>query len=251
MREETKKEAIMLFKKLCVVKKCVRCRDPLDVLDFESAFCPECREGYLSAKMDICSDCSLMASECRCVPRLLAKDKIIALRRLFFYSKDRAREPQTRLIYFLKANKSRRVADFVAKELYALIEEELKAKEICEKPLIVAIPRSHKSRVRYGFDQSAVVALSLSRLYGFEYCNAFKRRRGMPQKRLTAGERRKNIKRLVRVRDKNSGVIEGRTVILLDDVVTTGASMSACAQLLYERGAKNILCIAISSDLKS
>ena len=45
--------------------------------------------------------------------------------------------------------------------------------------------------------------------------------------------------------------IRGRIVVLIDDVVTTGASMSACAQLLYECGAKNILCIAIASDIKS
>lgn len=249
MRVESKVEAKMLFKKLVTVKKCVGCNEPLDVTELSEAFCPKCREGYLSAKMAICPDCALAACECKCIPKLLAKDKTIALRRLFFYSKDRRGEPQNKLIYFLKAKRVRRVLAAVAKELYPLISAELGVME--EKPLIVAIPRSHSSLIFYGFDQSAAIAKAMADLYGFEYCDAFKRRSGKPQKRLTAGERRKNIKQLVRVNDKNSGVIEGRTVILLDDVVTTGASMSACVQLLYERGAKNILCIALASDLKS
>ena len=253
MKEENKAEAKMLFKKLFLVRKCIKCREPLDVTDFDSAFCPKCREEYLSAKMAICPDCSLEASECKCRPRLLEKDDILALRRLFFYSKERASEPQNKLIYFIKANRSRRVSGFVAREIYPLIRSELSKAEDCvdRVPLVVTIPRSHSSLMRYGFDQSELIARELSKIYGFEHCDALKRRSGSSQKRLTAGERRKNIKALVSVNTKKADVIRGRTVILLDDVVTTGASMSACAGLLYDKGAKNILCIAIASDIKS
>ena len=45
--------------------------------------------------------------------------------------------------------------------------------------------------------------------------------------------------------------IKGKTVILIDDVVTTGASMSACTHILRECGAKNIICIAVASNIKT
>lgn len=253
MSIEGRNEAKMLFRKLFVVRKCIKCRRPMDVKDFENAFCPECREKYLRAKMAICPECALEANNCRCLPKLLAKDKIIALRRVFFYSKEHSSEPQNKLIYFLKANKSRRVGRFTAGELYLLLRNELSALDDIgdKKPIIVSIPRSRDSLIRYGFDQSALVSRELSSISGFEYCELFRRRRGKAQKSLTAGERRKNIKSSLYINEREAMKIRGRIVVLIDDVVTTGASMSACAQLLYEYGAKNILCIAIASDIKS
>ena len=241
-----------LLKRIFVVHKCVGCGKILEYKNYNDAFCPSCRELYLTARMGICPECSLEAEKCRCMPPFLKKDKIKALRRLFFYSKNKSAEPQNRLIYYLKRNKSKRVNSFVAGELLPLINAELSRLEISEIPLLVGVPRSRSSFLEYGFDQAELLCRAICDRCALEYCEVLKRRRrGKEQKKLTAGERRKNIKNLIYVDKTLSDKIKGRTVILIDDVVTTGASMSACVHLLKECGAKNIVCIAIASDIKT
>lgn len=241
-----------LLKRIFLVHKCVGCRRILDRNNFNEAFCPSCREIYLASKMSICPECASEAEKCLCMPTFLKKDAVLSLRKLFFYSKERAGEPQNRLIYYLKKNKSRRVSRAIARELSAQISDELARLEIEEKPLLVGVPRSRSALFEYGFDQAELLCRAISEVSGFEYYNLLKRRRGSKvQKNLTAGERRKNIKDSVYLDNKISSCIKGRTVILFDDVVTTGASMSACVQILKNAGAKNILCIAITSDIKT
>lgn len=241
-----------LFKRIFAVHKCVGCRKILEYKNFNDAFCPSCREHYLAARMEICPECAIEAEKCRCMPPLLKKNKSCSLRKIFFYSKNKSSEPQNRLIYYLKRNKSKRACFFVAGELLPLINAELGKLNVEDIPLLVGVPRSRSALFEYGFDQADMLCRALAERCGLEYFMALKRRRGgKPQKSLTVGERRKNIKDLIYVDKAILDGIRGRTVILLDDVVTTGASMSACADILKDCGAKNIICIAIASDIKT
>lgn len=241
-----------LLRRIFLVHKCVGCRKILDEKNFNDAFCPSCREVYLSARMEICPECSLEAEKCRCMPSLLKKDKSVSLRRLFFYSKNKGNEAQNRLIYYLKRNKSKRVSYAISGELLPLINSEIAKLKIDEIPMLVGVPRSRSAFFEYGFDQADMLCRAMAKRCGLEYCATLKRRRGgKAQKSLTAGERRKNIKNLIYVDKDVADKIKNKTVILLDDVVTTGASMSACVHVLRECGAKNVVCIAIASDIKT
>ena len=240
-----------LLKRIFLVRKCVGCRKILEYKNFNEAFCPDCRELYLGARMDICPECASEAERCRCMPPLLKKENAASLIKLFFYSKKKDSEPQNRLIYYLKRNKSRRVNAFVANELVLIIRNELSKLQIDEPPLIVGVPRARGAVNEHGFDQSEMLSKAVAERLFLEYYPYLKRRRGgKPQKSLTAGERRKNIKDLVYVLPSDVERIKGKTVVLIDDVVTTGATMSACAHVLRACGAKNLLCVAIASDIK-
>ncbi len=241
-----------LLKRIFLVHKCVGCKKILDYNNFDEAFCPSCKELYLSAKMEICSECSREAEKCRCMPPFLENDKAVSLRRLFFYSKNKSREPQNRLIYYFKRNKNKRVSRAIASELVPLIKSEVARLKVEELPIIVSAPRSQSAVFEYGFDQADMICNAISEISVFEYCKVLKRRRGgKKQKALTAGERRKNIKDLIYAEEDERQRINGKTVILIDDIVTTGATMSACTQILKKCGAKNVVCIAIASDIKT
>ena len=240
-----------LFERFFIIHKCGGCREILDHEDFSEALCPECRLKWRVAKTESCPVCAQSAVECTCMPKTLAKTGALCLRKLNFYHAYRDKEPQNRLIYFLKKNPNKRMADFVARELSVQIREELSALGAdSEDAVVVNIPRGHRSRRIYGFDQSAFICKRLAELSGIEYTAAILRRRGgKEQKQLDRSKRMENTESRFTVGMPDG--IKEKYVILFDDVVTTGASMSACASALRKAGAKGIICLCMAQVPKN
>ena len=240
------------FKRIIAVRKCVCCRSILSLDNFDEAFCSSCNLTWQTAKTENCPECYGAASECSCMPTQLSRAGALTLRKLFFYSAKKENEAQNKLVYYLKHHKSRRAADFAARELSRLIQKELDTLGVDAKDvLLVNMPRGRSSVQSYGFDQSQEVCISLERRLGAKYCDAIKRKYGgKEQKKLNAAQRKKNISRLMSLRKGADELVKGRFVLLFDDVVTTGASMAACVSLLRRAGAKGILCFCLASEPK-
>jgi len=104
--------------------------------------------------------------------------------------------------------------------------------------LLVPVPL-HRARLwRRGFNQSAIVAKALSRRTGLPLCvDALQRTRSTPPlKGLNMRQRRRTVAGAFRA---NPGVeLRGRTVVLIDDVLTTGSTANACARVLKRAGAE-------------
>ena len=101
-------------------------------------------------------------------------------------------------------------------------------------------------RVR-GFDQAKLLAIRTGEHLGVPYAECLERSKSTPsQTGLSAQERRRNMQGVFRIRAK--GVpekIEGGTCILVDDVVTTGSTGSACARELKKAGAAAVHLLTI------
>ena len=65
----------------------------------------------------------------------------------------------------------------------------------------------------------------------------------------TARQRRLNVVQGYTITDRHR--IRDRNIILLDDVVTSGATMDVCANVLMENGAKQVLCVALARTVKN
>jgi ComF family protein len=91
-----------------------------------------------------------------------------------------------------------------------------------------------------GFNQSALVARELSRRLKLRTESlALKRVKRTPAlKGMSALQRRKTVSGAFRVRDKLA--VAGKTVILIDDVLTTGSTGEACARTLQRAGAARV-----------
>ena len=74
----------------------------------------------------------------------------------------------------------------------------------------------------------------------------FKSKAKMAQKTLVAGERLSNAAFV----SHRGASVEGKTVLIIDDVITTGASVGACAELAYSMGAKRVIVAAIGIAYK-
>ena len=96
--------------------------------------------------------------------------------------------------------------------------------------------------LRRRFNQSALLALALGRKSGVPVApDLLRRARPTPsQAGLDAGERRRNVRNAFAVAPPHRGRVAGRRVLLVDDVYTTGATVSACAAELRRAGAARV-----------
>ena len=155
------------IKRLFVVHKCVSCREILDYKSFDNALCPECRMEFDVAKTQSCPGCYKAACECSCQPPMLSKKGSLTLRKLFFYSADKDKEAQNKLVYFLKHYPSKRGFEFCADQLYKLIDQDLYLMGLDPRNdvFILNVPRSQRSVKQYGFDQSKEICKAISKKY--------------------------------------------------------------------------------------
>jgi ComF family protein len=106
--------------------------------------------------------------------------------------------------------------------------------------VVVAVPSPFLRRVLRGFDPAAVLAARLAAFTGLRFDRrALRRARPFapPVKRLRAADRDRVLARGFRA---SAGRVAGMRVVLVDDVVTTGATVTACARALRAAGATSI-----------
>jgi ComF family protein len=112
--------------------------------------------------------------------------------------------------------------------------------------LVVPVPLHWRRRLRRGYDHAWLLAMHACARAGLSPPNPLLRRvrATPPQSKLTASERWDNVRNAFVVRDPAR--IVGRAVILVDDVITTGATLAAAARPLRRAGARVILGAAIA-----
>ena len=99
-----------------------------------------------------------------------------------------------------------------------------------------------------GFNQSATLARAVSRASGVPAAlDALTRaRRTRSQIGLSSDERRRNVSGAFRVGPARRIQVAGRAVLLIDDVVTSGATVEACARTLLRAGAARVDVLAFA-----
>lgn len=111
-----------------------------------------------------------------------------------------------------------------------------------EADLIVPVPLHYTRLVMRGFNQSAWLAQAVGQASGRRVSvDALKRKRRTPsQAGLSTRARRRNVTGAFDVRASRRKLVEGRRVLLVDDVLTTGATLNACVRALKRAGARQI-----------
>lgn len=236
--------------KLLFPPKCASCGVLLDWYETDSAtaLCPSCQKLWESEKTEDCGICGKRVTACSCVTAEMQKAKCAAFYKLTYYYSGRRNCVQNRVIYHIKNVRDNRTAAFLARELSPLLELQLAQAEDLTQAVITFVPRGNSAKLEHGTDQAEALAKALSRCLGISCVKAIVRgtAKGNAQKALSASERRKNAKHAFAL-NRNASV-NGKTVFLVDDIVTTGSSMASCARLLRRAGAKSVCCFAIASD---
>lgn len=103
------------------------------------------------------------------------------------------------------------------------------------------------------YNQAALLAAGLSRATGLA-CDlmALERLRATPpQKNLSGAARRRNVAGAFAVRKDRAAFVQGRRFILVDDVLTTGSTLSACARALKKAGAARVDALVLARVVRS
>ena len=110
---------------------------------------------------------------------------------------------------------------------------------------VVPVPLHWRRRWQRGFNQSALLAQAVARRYGLPIRTPLRRTRATAtQAGLTNAGRRSNVAGAFQV--KRSREVEGRRILLVDDVMTTGATASACAAALKSAGARYVALLTLA-----
>lgn len=120
---------------------------------------------------------------------------------------------------------------------------------LADAEVIVPVPL-HRFRLwQRRFNQAAFLAHRLSEMSGKPFRGDILQRQKLTQAQvgLDAGQRRKNVKGAFAVTPEQGVAIAGRRVLLVDDVMTTGATANACATALRLGGASevDVICFAL------
>ena len=116
--------------------------------------------------------------------------------------------------------------------------------------LITWVPVSRWRKIRRGFDQVELLARYTGRELGERPVRCLKKiRNNKSQSTLRdAAQRRANVLGVYRVTDPEQVV--GKKILLLDDVLTTGATAGECARVLLTAGAKEVHCAVLAAARK-
>jgi ComF family protein len=116
---------------------------------------------------------------------------------------------------------------------------------LAEADAVVPVPLHPWRRLRRGFNQADVLACALGRPV---WRPLVRRRLGTPQARLSGDHRRRNVHGAYALALSAGWIARGRprTVVLVDDVMTTGATLDACSELLRDAGVEWIGALTVA-----
>ena len=132
----------------------------------------------------------------------------------------------------------------VAETMARLMQRHLPAErsEGDGEPVLAPVPL-HRWRIwKRGYNQAALIAELLARRAGVPAClDLLERPKSTPPlKAMNPRQRRETVRGAFRIAERHRETVRGRTVVLVDDVFTSGATVDACARVLKRAGAHRV-----------
>ena len=192
--------------------------------------CEECRRTLSLVYPPICRWCGQNETDCCCQKRHRYFDGQAAP----FYHEGAAKKGVLRL----KKWDSPEAVSFFAEQMAAVVHREYDEEEIDG---IVFVPMTKHELAERGYNQGQLLAEALGKQLNLPVCDLLvKLYETNSQKNLKGIERSGNI---LGVFDVNVPSVAGKTFLLVDDVMTTGATAGECAKMLKNYGAERVLCV--------
>ncbi len=220
----------------------------INVLDFFfPRICPACENKLTIIEDTVCNEClnkikyagtELIEQEFN--RKFLSAGIIKAFFPLYIFEKDL--ELQS-IIHQLKYNGKITIGLFLGKTIAVHLGSIISTLQI---DLVIPVPLHRLKKAERGFNQSEFIAKGLCKHAGLKYSSKILRRKRYTdsQTTMSRAEREENVSGAFSI--KNKKAIMNKNIILIDDVITTGATISECGKVLIENGAANIYAFSVA-----
>lgn len=201
---------------------CAKCLPKIKYV--QEPFCMKCGKGLRDDTLEYCEDCKNSS-------HMYTKGRAL-------YEYDTIKEA----IYRLKYEGRREYADFFGKDLAKKLGKEMQSWRV---DAIIPVPL-HKDREKQrGYNQAKLLAKALGRELDIPVKADFiiRKRATLPQKQLNGKERQNNLKNAFKIGQND---VKLKTVIVVDDIYTTGATMDEVARCLKLAGVGEIYCVSLA-----
>ncbi len=222
---------------------CAVCKTSVSEKD---TLCPECFKNLHFITKPYCQKCGRpfefdILGDRVCASCLMKAPLFEKARAVLLYD-----EMAKKLILPFKSGDKQELVSLLAK-MMALQGKEL----IEEADVLMPIPLHRWRLLKRKYNQSALLANRLSKIFHKTYNpDSLKRVKStVSQGHLSPDKRRKNVTNAFKVCHKEK--IKNQTVLLIDDVLTTGATVNECAKVLLKAGVKKVLVLTFASTPKN
>ncbi len=204
-----------------------------EVLHPHQRLCKECADKAPYILPPICERCGRSKDECHCGKHRRAFARCISP----FYHKGVAQGG----IYTLKSEGFAVTVAGFATEMAEVVRREYGGIPF---DYVTAVPLHKRELLDRGFNQAEKLGQALAQRMGISYATVLtKITVTAPQKELTAVERSGNLLGVFDV----CGEVAGKTILLVDDVITTGATLDECAKMLKIFGAEEVYAVTAAA----
>ncbi|MCI8708428.1 MAG: ComF family protein [Dorea sp.] len=207
---------------------CGECRKKTDRLKVREPKCMKCGKPVKDAEQEYCRDC------------LDARHEYDRGAALWVH-----KPPVNTSVYQFKFHNRRSFGSFYAKEMAAEYGEALAGWGI---DIIIPVPLYPGKYKKRGYNQAAVLARELGKVLDIPVEERLIKRirETAPQKNLTPRKRRQNLNGAFSVEKRRRVFLKSRSVLLTDDIYTTGSTVDEAAKTLKKAGAEKVFYLAIS-----
>lgn len=194
--------------------------------------CPECEKTSVKLGTDICGKCGrVLANEAEFCDTCIRNERaFVRARSCYVYE-----GAPKKFVYRLKFGGRRYLAAFIAE---AMVDRYLDCDFECD--CVVAVPLSAKRKRKRGYNQAELIAEELSSRLKLPLIDGalVKTKENKSQAKLKRREREENVRGVYEVTSPET--FKGRRVLVVDDVMTTGATLGEVSRVLYKAKARSV-----------
>lgn len=201
---------------------CKKCENEIRYV--ASPYCFQCGKGLKDDTREFCEDCENSN-------HVFDKGKAL-------YEYDAIKEA----VYRFKYAGRREYAEFFGKQIAEKMGEEIRG---LSPDLIIPVPLHKNREMKRGYNQAALLAREVSKVLNIPINEKiiYRCKPTVPQKELNGKERQNNLKNAFKMRQND---VKLKTIIVIDDIYTTGVTMDEMALCLKKAGAGKIYCISLA-----
>ena len=234
-----------IIKRTFITRKCIICGELISY-DEKEPFCEKCSELWENQVNVKCKRCSYDREYCMCLPEKVKSISHGVASWSVFYDSSLGNQ-MNNIVYEIKRQGYRDSIDFCAEEIKKRLLYICNLHNINPSEYEITYPSRKRSGIsKYGFDHVKRLANALSAKLGIKSVRLFANSGKDDQKDLDKRERLKNAQKSYKI--INAQYVSGKKFFLVDDVMTTGATLYACANLLYENGAADVIPVTYAKD---